>query len=122
MVTSAAIAASDVIVIILNLAREHGIDVSPDGEKFSIPSPGEPVTQIVGDGEYQVLAISGIRVEGEYSSVVGFISDLGSGKELKNMVLKKLDITWLGTNTAGSSENATVNIGATIEVNLYTKT
>ena len=122
MVTSAAIAASDVIVIILNLAREHGIDVSPDGEKFSIPSPGTPVTQKVGDGEYQVLAISGIRVEGEYSSVVGFISDLGSGKELKNMVLKKLDTTWLGTNTAGSSENATVNIGATIEVNLYTKT
>ena len=50
----APMAASDVVVIILNLAREHGIDVNPEGEKFSIPSPGTPVTQIVGDGEYQV--------------------------------------------------------------------
>ncbi len=116
----APMAASDVIVIILNLARENGIDVSPDGQKFSIPSPGNAVTQIVGDGEYQVLAINSIKVKGEYSSVVGFISDLGSGKELKNMVLKNLEITWPDTNTAGSSENSTVNVDATLEVNLYT--
>lgn len=116
--------APDVIAMIVDVARERGIDVSPDGGKFSIPSPRSPVTQKVGDGEYQVLVISGIQVKGEYSAVMGFISDLGSGKGLKNMVVKKLSITWLRTNTKGAeepSDNATVNIGATLDVNLYTQ-
>ncbi len=120
----APMAVPDVIAMIVDIARERGIDVSPDGGKFSIPSPGKLVTEKVGDGEYQVLVISNIKVEGEYSTVMGFISDLGSDKELKNMVLKKLDITWLRTNTKGTeepSDNSTVNIGATLDVNLYTQ-
>ncbi|MFC2067291.1 hypothetical protein ACFLUO_09670 [Chloroflexota bacterium] len=116
----APMAVLDIIAMIVDIARERGIDVSPDGGKFTIPSPSSPVPKKVGAGEYQVLVISNIEVEGEYSRVIGFISDLGSDKELKNLVLENLAITY----TAGSKEasaNTTVNISATLDVNFYTQ-
>ncbi|MFC2003141.1 hypothetical protein ACFLV4_04265 [Chloroflexota bacterium] len=120
----APMATQDVIEMIVSIAGERGIDLRPDGGKFNIPSPGSPVMRKVGDTEYQVLPIKGIKVEGEYSAVMSVISELGSGKRLETMTLESVDIKWLKTDTTGKKEpdkKAPVNITATLDVSLYTK-
>jgi len=76
---------------IVSIARESGIDVAPDSDKLRIP----PVTareEKVGEGTYQVLSFKSIYVQGGYDNVMAFISDLDSGKTLRTMVLKRVDI------------------------------
>jgi len=92
----------DAIKILVGIAEESGINVDPASGKFNVPPPGGTVKQTVGGGTYQVLPFKNIRVQGDHDSVMAFISDLDSGKTMKTMVLKNVDICW--TELAVSSE------------------
>lgn len=88
----APIAVPDALDVIVGIARRSGIDVS--GGKLLIPAPpGKTVKTKVGDGSYEVLPIKGIQVQGSHESVMAFISDLNTGKTLKTMVLKSVQIS-----------------------------
>ena len=78
--------------MLLSIAKESGIEVDPDADKFKIPPVRSPKKETVGGGSYQVLSFGNVRVQGDYESVMAFISDLDSGKTLENMVLTSLDI------------------------------
>jgi len=83
----------DALDIIVGIAEESGINVALDIGKLNIPPPGLPGKQEVGEGNYQVLSLNSIRVQGDYESVMAFISDLNSGKTMKTMVLKGVNIS-----------------------------
>ena len=85
------LAVPEVLEAIVNIASENGINVNEPG-KFNIPPLGSPVERKVGEGTYLVLSVGGIKVQGDYESVMAFISDLDSGETMKNMVLRKVDI------------------------------
>ncbi|GAH62299.1 unnamed protein product, partial [marine sediment metagenome] len=84
---------SDAIELLVDIAEKSGIDVDPDSGKLVVPSArvGE---EKVGGGTYQVFSFKNISVQGDYSNVIAFISDLDSGEtpETKTMVLKKVTI------------------------------
>lgn len=96
--------------ILLNIAKESGIDVNPNANKFIIPAPRPLREAVVGGGTYSVLSFEDIRVRGQHEAVMAFISDLDSGKTLETMVLKVVDIQ-LGAETVAS-----------LNIDLYTKT
>jgi hypothetical protein len=96
--------------ILLNIAKDSGIDVNPNANKFIIPAPRPLREAVVGGGTYSVLSFEDIRVQGHHEAVMAFISDLDSGKTLETMVLKVVDIE-LGAETVAS-----------LNIDLYTKT
>ena len=104
---------------IVGIASESGIDVDPDSGKFNIPPPGEPGEQKVGEGIYEVLSLRSISAQGDYDSVMAFISALDSGKALETMVLKRLDIIQI--EVKGEGEEAKTEAKATLDVDIYTK-
>lgn len=77
------------IKMLVDIAKENGINIATDAGNFLIPSVAFKQTE-VGGGTYQVLSFSGIRVQGDYDNVIAFISDLDSGKTLPTMVLKSV--------------------------------
>ncbi len=85
---------SEAVAKIVEIAEKSGINVDPLTDKLRIPpvSEGQFRGVKVGGGSYKVLSISGIRVQGDYDSVMAFLSDLDSGKTLENMVLKRVTI------------------------------
>lgn len=83
-----------VISVLVGIGAESGINVRPDGGKFNVPAPGNPVEAKIGEGDYQVLPLKNIRVQGDYDSVMAFIADLDSGKTMKTMVLTNVNISW----------------------------
>jgi len=77
------------VALIVGIAEKSGIDIGKDSGKLRVP----PVTFSkgkVGGSTYQVLSFGNIPVQGDYESVMAFISDLDSGETLKTMVLKKV--------------------------------
>lgn len=78
--------------ILVGIARESGINVDPDAKKFNIPPPSGPTPRKVGEGTYQVLSFSNIKIQGDYESVMAFISDLDTGQTMETMVLRKVDM------------------------------
>ncbi|MBA7599424.1 hypothetical protein ES703_06457 [subsurface metagenome] len=79
---------------LVDIAEESGINVDQASGKFDVPPPGGTITQTVGGGTYQVLAFRSVRVQGDYDSVMAFVSDLDSGKTMETMVLKNVNIGW----------------------------
>jgi len=77
------------IGIIVGIAEKNGIDTNPDSGKFRVPQATLKGVRM-GGSNYQVLSFSNIHVQGDYNSVMAFISDLDSGKTLKTMVLNKV--------------------------------
>ena len=80
---------SDAIAVLVGIAGASGIDVAPGAGKFRVP----PVTLSqarVGSGTYQVLSFKNVRVQGDYASVMAFITDLDSGTTLPTMVLRNV--------------------------------
>jgi len=78
---------SDAIALLVGIAEENGIDISEGSSLFRVPSASfSQVT--VGGGDYQLVSFRNIYVQGDYDSVMAFISDLDSGKTLKTMVLQ----------------------------------
>jgi len=91
---------SDAIAKLVGIAKENGIDISQSADKLRVPS-AKPREEKVGEGTYQVLSFKNIYVQGGYDNVMAFISDLDSGKTLKTMVLKKVDIKQIELKTEG---------------------
>jgi len=76
----------EAIGLIVAIAEESGIDVDEASGKFNVPPT--TISQVkVGGGNYQIRSFRNIRVQGDYESVMAFISDLDSGETLKTMVL-----------------------------------
>lgn len=88
----APVAVPDALQIIVDIARESGVDVDPANGKFHIPPPSGPQEKKMGESTYYILSLSGIRVKGNHDSVMSFISDLDSGKTMETIVLNKVDI------------------------------
>ena len=90
----------EVLKIIVGIAEESGINVAPGSEKFYIPPPGGAAEQEMAGGSYQVLSLNNIRAQGDHDNIMAFISDLDSGETMKNMVLKKVNMSqveiWYG--------------------------
>ena len=87
------VAVPDALQIVVDIARESGIDVDPANGKFHIPPPSGTQEKKMGEGIYQILSLGGIRVQGDHDSVMSFISDLDSGKTVKTMVLKRVEVS-----------------------------
>lgn len=92
----APISVPDALALIVDIARENGIDVSPEADKFNIPAPGSVQDRKIGENTYQVLPISNIRVIGDPDAVIAFLSDLDRGATLETMILKKVNISQAG--------------------------
>ena len=101
----APLAVPDALEMLVDIARENGIDTDPASGKFDIPSASIKVKEEkVGGGSYQVLSFSQISVRGDYANVMAFISDLDSGETLETMVLKNVDISQTETETEIETE------------------
>lgn len=83
---------SDAIARLVGIAEENGIDISQGSGIFRVPSASFSQMK-VGGGDYQLVSFRNIYVQGDYDSVMAFISDLDSGKTLKTMVLKRVVTT-----------------------------
>ena len=133
--------ASDAIAIIVGIAEKSGIDVAPASDKLIVPSAAVREEQ-VGGGTYQVFFFKNISVQGDYDTVMAFISDLDSGTTQETLVLTRITINQTEVTVEGEEaiegeettedEEATegeeeVEIGtrieanATLDVDLYTK-
>jgi len=126
---------SDAIALLVDIAEKSGIDVSPDSDDLIVP-PAVAREETVGESSYKIWTFKNVSVQGDYDSVMAFISDLDSGTTQETMVLKSLTINQI--EVAVESEEATegegategeeeVEIGtrieakATLDVDLYTK-
>jgi len=85
----------EALEVIVNIARESGINVDPESGKFHIVAPGEPRERSSGESAYSVLSLSNIRTQGDFDTVMAFISDIGAGGTLETMVLKRVDLEWV---------------------------
>jgi len=90
----APISGTKVVADIVSIAEKSGIDVAPSSGKLRIPAvtSGQFKSVTVEGGDYQVLSIGKIYVQGDYENIMAFISDLDSGATLPNMVLIKVSI------------------------------
>jgi len=79
--------------IIVGIAAESGIDVDPDRDKFRIPQGSSAGKETVGEGNYEILSFKSIKAQGDYDSVMAFLSNLESGERLKTLVLKSVTIS-----------------------------
>jgi len=109
----------DAIAILVRIAEKSGINTDPDSDKLIVPSAavGE---EKVGGGTYQVLSFKNISVQGDYVSVMAFISDLDSGETQETLVLKRVDIRRIEVTGEGEEVTRT-ETKATLDVDLYTK-
>ena len=109
----------DAIAALVGIAEKSGIDVDPDSGKLVVPSArvGE---EKVGGGTYQVFSFTNISVQGDYSNVIAFISDLDSGETQETIVLRRVDIRQIEVKGEGEGVTTTETV-ATLDVDLYTK-
>lgn len=79
---------------IVEIAAKCGIDTAERAGKLRIPGlVAGSVT--VGGSSFQLLSFHGIRVQGDNSSVLAFLSDLDAGTTLETMVLKMVSLSYL---------------------------
>ena len=109
----------DAIAKLVGIAEKNGIDVNPDSGKLVVPS-AHVEEEKVGGGTYQVFSFTNISVQGDYSNVMAFISDLDSGETQETIVLKKVTISQIEVKGEGEEEARTETV-ATLDVDLYTK-
>ncbi len=107
------------IAMLVGIAEKSGIDVDPDSGKLVVPS-ATVKEEKVGGGTYQVFSFKNISVQGDYSNVMAFISDLDSGETQETIVLKKITIGQIEVKGEGEEE-ARTETRATLDVDLYTK-
>jgi len=109
----------DAIELLVDIAEKSGIDVDPDSGKLVVPS-AQVGEEKVGGGTYQVFSFKNISVQGDYSNVMAFISDLDSGETQETIVLKKVTIKQIEVKGEGAGVTTTETV-ATLDVDLYTK-
>jgi len=131
---------AEAIAKLVGIAEKSGIDVDPDSGKLVVPS-ARVEEEKVGGGTYQVFSFKNISVQGDYDTVMAFISDLDSGTTRETMVLTRITINQIEVKVEGEeetegeevtegeeeTEEEEVEIGtrieakATLDVDLYTK-
>jgi len=92
---------TEAIALLVSIAEENGIDVSEDSGKFRVPSAIIKQTNVSGS-RYRLVSFRNIYVQGDYDSVMAFLSDLDSGKTLETMVLIKVAISEKEISFTGS--------------------
>ena len=121
--------ASEAIAKLVDIAEKSGIDVTPDSDNLTVP-PASVREETVGEGTYQVFSFTNISVQGDYDSVMAFISDLDSGTTQQTMVLKRVTINRIEVTVEGEEEtegeeeveiSTRIEANATLDVDLYTK-
>lgn len=91
--------------IIVGVAAESGIDVDPDRDKFLIPQGNLVGEKRVGEGNYQVLSFKNVKAQGDYDSVMAFLSNLESGEGLKTAVLNDVAISQIELQISAEEES-----------------
>jgi|GEM_PF-1005662 len=89
--------------LIISIAEESGIDVTPESGKLRIPPQDSVREEKVGEGNYQVLSFTNVTAQGDHDSVAAFISNLESGETL---VLKRLLTNRLGPSQEENTRSA----------------
>jgi len=105
------------IARIVGIAEKSGIDT--DSGKLVVPQ-AKSKEEKVGGGTYQVFSFTNISVQGDYSNVMAFISDLDSGETQETIVLRRVDIKQIEVKGEGEGVTRTETV-ATLDVDLYTK-
>ncbi|MFC1874466.1 hypothetical protein ACFLYX_04105 [Chloroflexota bacterium] len=85
---------TEAVAVIVSIAQLSGIDVSVESGKLQVSpvSDGQFKSVKLGGGNFQVLSINNIRLQGSRDNIMAFLSDLDAGTTLENMVLKKVSI------------------------------
>lgn len=111
--------AKEVLNIIIGIAKDSGIDTSPEKEKLYVPPQEVIKEEKVGEGKYRVMYFNDIAVQGNFDAVLTFISKLESGQIIKTLILKKAVLTQVNTK-AETGEEKTETV-AVLNVAIYTK-
>jgi len=80
---------------IVDIARESGIDVNPASGRLDITPPGSPTAKEMAAGTYSILALDNIRAQGDFETMMKFISNLDAGSTLETMILKQVELSWV---------------------------
>ena len=73
----------EALAVIVDIARNSGIDVSPEGGKFHISPPGPPSAKKMGERTYHVLSFSDVKAQADFDTMMGFVSDIDAGTTLE---------------------------------------
>ncbi|MBL7126770.1 MAG: hypothetical protein ISS58_06155, partial [Dehalococcoidales bacterium] len=63
----------EALEVIVDIARDNGIDVEPEGGKFYINPPSAPKKTKMAQRTYSVLSFSNIRAQDDFDTVMNFI-------------------------------------------------
>jgi hypothetical protein len=85
----------EALAIIVDIARNSGIDVNPESGRFHISPPGLPSARKMGERTYSVLSFSDIRARADYDTMMDFVSDIDAGTTVETMILRQLDFRWV---------------------------
>lgn len=85
----------EALAVIVDIARNSGIDVSPEGGKFHISPPGPPSAKKMGERTYHVLSFSDVKAQADFDTMMGFVSDIDAGTTLETMILRQVDFRWV---------------------------
>ncbi len=85
----------EVLKEIVDIARESGIDVNPESGKFHIPPASGSKQKEMTQRTYSVLSFDNIRAQGDFDTVMNFISNFDAGSTRETMIVRKVDLSWV---------------------------
>jgi len=88
----------EALEVIVDIARDNGIDVEPEGGKFYINPPSAPKKTKMAQRTYSVLSFSNIKAQDDFDTVMNFISDLDAGSTLETMTVRTVNLEWVRIN------------------------
>ena len=88
----------EALKVIVDIARDNGIDVEPESGKFDINPPSAPKKTKMAQRTYSVLSFSNIRAQDDFDTVMNFISDLDAGSTLETMTVRTVNLDWVRIN------------------------
>ncbi len=105
----------EALKVIVDIARESGIDVNPESGKFYIPPASGSKQKEMTQRTYSVLSFDNIRAQGDFDTVMNFISDLNAGSTLETMILKRVDLDWVQISFEEEEVMRRAEFGAVIQ-------
>ncbi|MBA7661594.1 hypothetical protein ES703_69614 [subsurface metagenome] len=85
----------EALEVIVDIARESGIDVNPESGKFYIPPASGSKQKKMTQRTYSVLSFDNIRAQGDFDTVMSFISNFDAGSTLETMILRRVNLDWV---------------------------